>query len=130
MTTTYDAAPASPSPGAGRRFLHPATVLAVAFCALASFGLWGLSNRPASPPDFTGTVAGLAFSPFQRGQSPETGAYPSRDQVRADLKQAAETTGRIRTYSAEGVLGEIPRLAAELNLHITAGAWLARDPAA
>ncbi len=111
-------------------FLHPTTVLAVLVCALASLGFWAAANRPGIPPDYHGTIAGLAFSPFHRGESPESGVYPTRDEIRADLRQAAAIAGRIRTYSQEGVLGEIPRLASDLPLRITAGAWLARDRSA
>ncbi len=104
------------------------TVFAVVLCALATLAAWALVERPTAPPDFTGEVAGLAFSPFGRGQSPEEGGYPDRAQIRADLLRAAELTGRLRTYTVQGVLGDIPGLAADLPLRLTLGAWLDRNP--
>ncbi len=50
--------------------------------------------------------------------------------MRADLKVAAGISGQIRTYTVQGVLGDIPRLAEGLKLRITLGAWLDRDAAA
>lgn len=109
---------------------HPTTLLALAFCALASFGLWAEANRPVNLPDFHGDVGGLAFSPFHRGQSPETNTWPSAAQIRSDLAIAAGMTHRIRTYTVQGEMGDIPALAAGLPLKITLGAWLDRHPAA
>ena len=104
-----------------------ATWLALLAGTLLSLCIWAAGNRPVRPPDFTGRPAGLAFSPFQRGQGPETGIYPDEAQLRADLQVAAGISGQIRTYTVQGVLGEIPRLAEGLKLRITLGAWLSGD---
>jgi exo-beta-1,3-glucanase (GH17 family) len=110
-----------------RAWLHPGTVLALLLCAAAAFGVWALLNRPVALADFHGRVAGLAFSPFQRGQSPEDARFPSKAEIRADLVQAAATAGRIRTYTVAGDMAEVPKLAADLPLKITLGAWLSAD---
>jgi exo-beta-1,3-glucanase (GH17 family) len=103
------------------------TVLLVLACALATVLVWALLNRPVTPPDFHGRVAGVAFSPFQRGQSPEDGTFPTPDEIRADLGWVAALTDRVRSYTVDGAMGELPRLAAGLQLKLTLGAWLARD---
>ena len=119
-----------------RRTAQPAlsaqvvTLLAVLTSALATVLVWGLLNRPAVPPDFHGRVAGLAFSPFQRGQSPEDGTFPTREQIRGDLERVAAITGRVRSYTVAGAMADLPRLAAGLPLKLTLGAWLARDQGA
>ena len=100
--------------------------LAVLLCALVCVVVWAALNRPVAVPNYRGTIAGEAFSPYQRGQSPEDGAMPGPAQLRADLERAAETTGRIRTYTVQGSFADIPRLAAGLPLNITMGAWLDR----
>jgi exo-beta-1,3-glucanase (GH17 family)/cellulose synthase/poly-beta-1,6-N-acetylglucosamine synthase-like glycosyltransferase len=110
-----------------RAWLHPGTVLALLLCAAAAFGVWALLNRPVALADFHGRVAGLAFSPFQRGQSPEDARFPSKAEIRADLVQAAATAGRIRTYTVAGDMAEVPKLAADLPLRVTLGAWLSAD---
>ena len=113
-----------------RTWLNPATLFAVALSAAVTLGVWRQANLPQAVPDYRGPIAGLAFSPFQRGQSPETAHFPSADEIRADLTRAAEFSARIRTYTVQGVQGDIPVLAQGLNLRITQGAWLSRDPVA
>jgi exo-beta-1,3-glucanase (GH17 family)/glycosyltransferase involved in cell wall biosynthesis len=108
-------------------FLHPTTLFAVLLAACLGFGGWAALNRPASAPDFHGRVGGLAFSPFQRGQTPEAGDLPIDAQLSADLALAAGITDNIRTYGVGGTLGDIPALAHDTNLRITLGAWLGRD---
>ena len=103
--------------------------LAVALTAGLAVAGWAAANRPVDIPDAPGAVAGLAFAPFQRGQSPETDTYPTQDQVRHDLERATELTDRVRTYTVQGVLGDIPHLAEDLPLRITLGAWLDKNRA-
>ena len=111
-------------PGFFAALLHPTTLLAVGLAGMAALGLWRQAERPAAAPDFAGVIAGMAFSPFQRGESPETQAWPNEREIRADLDRAAELTGRVRTYTVQGALGDIPRLASGLPLQVTLGAWL------
>ncbi len=105
---------------------NPATLFALAIAAAGSLGLWNVTNQKQAVPDFTGEVSGLAFSPYQRGQTPEHNDYPSTDQVRADLALAAQVTSRIRTYTVAGPMADIPALAADYPLRVTLGAWLDR----
>ncbi len=105
------------------------SLLAVALSVVLAITVWAALLRPVAVPDYrppqgAAPIGGLAFSPFQRGQSPAAGREPSRAELRADLALAARLTHRLRTYSVAGVQGEIPALAAGLPLRITAGAWL------
>ena len=99
------------------------------FLAAASLTCWAAYNSPRPAPDFSGEISGVAFSPFQRGQSPENNNWPSSDDIVSDLKAASSITTRIRTYSTDGGLDRIPSLASSngLPLRITMGAWLDRD---
>ena len=112
-----------------RAMLHPTTLLALGLAAALSLGLWSFVERPVAAPDFRGTIGGVAFSPFQRGQSPETGNMPSAVDIRADLEHAADITDRVRTYTVAGRFADIPHLASDLPLRITLGAWLDRHAA-
>jgi exo-beta-1,3-glucanase (GH17 family)/cellulose synthase/poly-beta-1,6-N-acetylglucosamine synthase-like glycosyltransferase len=112
------------------RWLHPGTVLALLLCALVSFCAWAAINRPVDLPEFRGTVAGLGFSPFHRGESAEGDRWPSNEEISADLRLVAEVTGRIRTYTVQGNFSLIPHLAAHLPLKLTLGAWLDQREAA
>ena len=126
--TTIDAAPRPARAGQGRlaAFLHPTTSLAVLLCALLAFGAWAMVNRPVEVPGFDGQIAGLAFSPFHRGQSPEDASYPTAARSAPTCCRQRRLTGRIRTYTVQGGLADIPRLAADLPLRITLGGWLDR----
>jgi exo-beta-1,3-glucanase (GH17 family)/cellulose synthase/poly-beta-1,6-N-acetylglucosamine synthase-like glycosyltransferase len=113
-----------------RGLFNPATWLALGLAAAASFGTWQQVNRPVDVPDYVGDVGGLAFSPYHRGETPEAHQIPSEAEIRSDLAKAAGVTGHIRTYSVEGGLADIPRLAADYPLQITLGAWIDKKTAA
>ena len=113
--------------GFWRALAHPTTLLSVALAAMAAFGAWAAVERPAVAPDFAGGVAGVAFSPFRRGESPETQSWPTRAEIEDDLRIAADLAGRVRTYTVQGVFGDIPHLARDMPVKVTLGAWLGRD---
>ncbi|HTZ70062.1 MAG TPA: glycosyl transferase, partial [Acetobacteraceae bacterium] len=131
MTTFADAA-ASIRANAKRRhkLLHPATLLALGLSATVSLGAWTVFNQPQPAPDFSGRIGGLGFSPFHRGESPQRNEYPSAAEISHDLAQAAHLTDRIRVYSVEGPMAQIPALAAPYHLKVTLGAWLTGKQAA
>lgn len=114
--------------GRTRSLFHPATLAVLALVALAHLGAWWALNRPAALPDFNGQVAGLAFAPYQRGQSAEGNNWPSAEEIAGDLRTVAPMTRNIRTYAVHGGLERIPELAASqgLDLRITLGSWLDR----
>lgn len=114
--------------GRTRSLLHPATLAVLALVALAHLGAWWALNRPAALPDFNGQVAGLAFAPYQRGQSAEGNNWPTAEEIAGDLRTVAPMTRNIRTYAVHGGLERIPELAASqgLDLRITLGSWLDR----
>lgn len=103
----------------------------VVFVAVAALftGLWALINRPVSAPDWPEQISGFSFSPFRLGQNPQKNQYPSEAQILEDLELVSRQTESIRTYSVEGSLAEIPRLAEELGLRVTLGIWISPDQA-
>jgi exo-beta-1,3-glucanase (GH17 family)/cellulose synthase/poly-beta-1,6-N-acetylglucosamine synthase-like glycosyltransferase len=110
--------------GRGARFLHPTTIGAVLLSAAMAVGVWSTAERPRSVPDYNGTVAGVAFSPYHEGENGIRGKGPTDAEIRSDLEIAADTADRIRTYSVRGTLADIPRLAADLPLSVTLGGYL------
>ena len=92
--------------------------------------LWAWVNRPNQVPTWPSTIKGMAFSPYQAGQSPEEDKHPDEAQIRADLALLADKVHAVRTYSVAGVLGEIPRLAADYGINVAVGLWLSDDKAA
>ena len=99
-----------------------ATLISFAVVA-ANLAIWGWLNRPIDAPDWEGRIEGLAYNFYQRDQSPLRKEYPSEEQVAGDMKVLAGYTKRIRTYTA-AELENLPDLAAQQGLRVTAGAWL------
>lgn len=101
----------------------------VVFLAIAALftGIWALYNRPVTAPDWPEQISGYSFSPFRQGQSPQTGVYPSDQEMREDLELLSKQTDSIRTYSVDGDLDKIPALAEEFGLRVTLGVWISPD---
>ncbi len=106
--------------------LTPTLFVLLALSAI-TLGLWALINKPQTLPDWPSQVAGYAYSPYRAGQDPMQGRHPTTAEVRADLALLATQTQRIRTYSVDGILGEVPALAREFGMRVTVGAWLSSD---
>lgn len=110
------------------RVIHflPALFAMLALSAI-TLGGWAMLNRPSIEPDWPGTVAGIAYSPYRAQQSPLKDIHPSADEIRADLALLATRTRHIRIYSVSNILGDIPALAKPFGLQVTVGAWLSQD---
>ncbi len=116
---------------ARRGWASPSSWAAALGVGVVAFGLWAGVNRPATNiAPYHGEIGGFAFSPFHKGESPETGKYPSTAEIKSDLAFASKYTHNIRTYTVEGDLGQIPALAKGMKLNVTLGGWLDRHPEA
>ncbi|HKS86125.1 MAG TPA: glycosyltransferase [Pseudolabrys sp.] len=102
-----------------------AAVVALVACVHA--GLWALMRDSARAPDFNGQLASVSYAPFENSVHPDRGTKPTAAQIRADLKTLAPITRAIRTYSSTGGVEEVPGIAAEFGLRVTAGAWIDKD---
>ncbi|MCK8783668.1 glycosyltransferase [Roseomonas sp. NAR14] len=131
MTARADTAPhphqapyqAKPAP-TRRGLLQPTTLIVLLLVAAAHLGGWWALNRPVAMPDFRGQVNGLAFAPYQRGQSAESDDWPTTGQIDSDLRRVAPLTRHIRTYTVQNGFDRIPSIAAGLDLRVTLGSWL------
>ena len=101
-------------------------VVVLAIAALFT-GFWALINRPVSAPNWPEQISGFSYSPFQQGQYPQKDQYPTDDEMRRDLEILSKLTDNIRTYSVDGTLGDIPKLAEEFGLRVTIGIWISPD---
>ena len=90
-------------------------------------GFWALINRPVTTPNWPEQISGFSYSPFQQGQFPQKEQYPNDDQMRRDLEIMSKLTDNIRTYSVDGTLQDIPKLAEEFGLRVTLGIWISPD---
>ncbi|MCB1755825.1 MAG: glycosyltransferase [Gammaproteobacteria bacterium] len=92
-----------------------------------SFVLWALLNQPDQLPPWPQTIQGFTFNPLQRFQDPEKGDEPSVEDIDKDLGVVEGKSHSVRTYTVEGNLGEIPRLAKQHNLNVALGAWIGAE---
>jgi glucan 1,3-beta-glucosidase len=85
---------------------------------------------PPSPLGSGGKLTCISYAPFHAGQAPFTPnlRIPDR-QIEDDLRRLAELTRCVRTYSARGPHGRIPRLAEKLGMEVLQGVGLNRNRA-
>jgi exo-beta-1,3-glucanase (GH17 family)/cellulose synthase/poly-beta-1,6-N-acetylglucosamine synthase-like glycosyltransferase len=118
-------------PKARRGWTSASSWAAALGVGVVAMGIWAGFNRPVTDiAPYQGDIGGFAFSPFHKGESPETGKYPSQAEIKSDLVFASKYTHNIRTYTVGGDLGTIPALAQGMGLNITLGGWLDRHPEA
>ncbi|MBU6421723.1 MAG: glycosyltransferase [Gammaproteobacteria bacterium] len=106
--------------------MAPAILIGLAAAAL-TVSLWAWLNQPQQEPPWPTTIQGFAFSPYRAGQNPAANQYPTDAEIDADLKLLSGKTYAIRTYSVDGTLGDIPRLAAKYHINVALGAWIDKD---
>ena len=106
--------------------LAPAILIGLAAAAL-TVSLWAWLNQPQQEPPWPTTIQGFAFSPYRAGQNPAANQYPTDAEIDADLKLLSGKTYAIRTYSVDGTLSDIPRLAAKYHINVALGAWIDKD---
>ncbi|MCO6412116.1 MAG: glycosyltransferase [Thiogranum sp.] len=98
-------------------------IIAIAVAALTIM-FWAALNRPDTEPPWPDVIQGFAFAPFHQGQSAITHKFPTPEQIDSDLALLAGRTHAVRTYSVEGTLGDIPRLAEKYGINVALGAWV------
>lgn len=101
--------------------IHSRVLLCLAGITVA---VWAAGDRALDVPEWQGRIDGFAYSPMLPGQRPERDEFPTETELAADLARIAEITDSIRTYSIDGTLAAIPRLAHDAGLDVTTGIWL------
>jgi exo-beta-1,3-glucanase (GH17 family) len=92
-----------------------------------------------APPLLTSTRAWILYSPSSQvapsptdptpAFNPNANAYPTDAQITADLqKLVSEGWKGIVTYSLVSTLGDVPRIASGLGLHVIAGLYYLKSP--
>jgi exo-beta-1,3-glucanase (GH17 family) len=74
-------------------------------------------------------IKGLCYSPYRDGQNPDTGPYPSEEQIKADIRILDPIVEHIRTYGSDHGFNHIPGYIQELGsgIKVNAGCWLGSD---
>ncbi len=92
---------------------------------LLAYSLWLLPNLNLGDHTALSTkIRSVSYSPFRRGQSPESGIFPSKAEMESDIALLSKSVKNIRIYSGSNALGDIPELADKQGLTVWLGAWL------
>jgi len=89
-----------------------------------SIALWAVMNQPSNEPPWPKRIQGYSFQPMRADQDPSRQIYPSLAEIDEDLALLQGEAHAIRTYSVDGPLGQVPRLASERGLNVSLGAWI------
>jgi exo-beta-1,3-glucanase (GH17 family) len=89
---------------------------------------WVLMNRPVIQEPWQGDIAGFSYSAWRQDPNTLAKREPTIDEIKQDLQLIAGRARSIRTYEATGVSAQIPALASQYGLSVTAGAWISGDP--
>ncbi|MDX1803361.1 MAG: glycosyltransferase, partial [Alcanivorax sp.] len=107
---------------------HPPSLLIVAAFALVTWSVWAYFDQPQPEPAWPKLIQGFSFSPFHSHEDAIAGRFPTPREIDHDLALLAGRTHAVRTYTVEGSLDQVPKLAAKHNINVTLGAWVdARD---
>jgi len=72
-------------------------------------------------------IYGFGHSPFRQDQSPETGVFPTEQQIREDLDIIKNSARAIRSYGNDNVLFKIPEICNEKSIDCYVGSWIYND---
>src|SRR5688500_11522366 len=89
---------------------------------------WVLTNRPVGQEPVRGDIAGFSYSAWRTDPNTLAQREPSIDEIKQDLQLIAERARSVRTYESTGISAQIPVLASQYGLSVTAGAWISGDP--
>ncbi|HEY9663986.1 MAG TPA: hypothetical protein V6C65_36510, partial [Allocoleopsis sp.] len=103
-------------------------VLVVVIVVVVNFGIWDFCNRPVKSEAWQGMIKAVAFTPYQKDQSPLEGQHPTLAQMDHDLQLVSHFSKHIRTYTTADGHDRIPKIAAKYGITVTAGAWIEGNP--
>lgn len=98
----------------------------VALVASVHLGAWALFEGRATAPSFDGQLASVSYAPYAGSQRPGHDR-PTADQIRADMKLLSPLTRAVRTYESTNGVDQVPAIAAEFGLKVSAGIWISKD---
>lgn len=103
--------------------MHLIIYSAALIAALLQAGVWDIVQKAAEPPDYPGQIASLSLA-YEPTHTPFHGTDPTLEAIEKDLKLIAEVAKKVRIYTVEGTVAQVPQLAQKYNLGVTLGIWL------
>lgn len=91
-------------------------------CIYRSVGL--ASAQSSGTPSYK-PLAGLGYSPFRDGESPNNNVFPTVSEISNDFANVLQyMTSTIRTYGVDHTLSNIPAICAAYNINCYPCAWI------
>jgi exo-beta-1,3-glucanase (GH17 family)/cellulose synthase/poly-beta-1,6-N-acetylglucosamine synthase-like glycosyltransferase len=110
---------------------RPTIALAIPLViATLTVTLWAMMNRPSAEPPWPTRIQGYSFSPARADDDPTRKRYPSIAEIDADIALLQDEARALRTYTLEGPMAQVPRLAKAYGMKVTVGVWITDDNAA
>ena len=97
-----------------------AFVLGLVACPHLAF--WALKNPATTAASVEDRLASVSYNRF--AGRPSAGRAVPEARIRADLTAIAGQAKAVRTYASTQGLERVPKIAAELGLNVTLGAWI------
>jgi len=107
--------------------MRASSLVIAASVAALTVSVWAWFNRPDHEPPWPDHIQGFSFSPFHGDEDAIAHRFPSDAEIDSDLKLLSGKTDSIRTYTVEGTLGDIPKLAQPYGMKVMLGAWVDSD---
>ncbi|HSN17934.1 MAG TPA: glycosyltransferase [Gammaproteobacteria bacterium] len=107
--------------------MRASSLVIAASVAALTVSVWAWFNQPDREPAWPDRIQGFSFSPFHAGEDAIAHRFPTDAEIDSDLKLLSGKTDSIRTYTMEGTIGDIPRLAAPYGMKVMLGAWVDSD---
>jgi len=95
----------------------------------ASVLFWASRDYAVIAPDLDGQIRGLSYSPSHLYTGADQ-AEASPERINVDMAQLEDYTGRIRTYTVQGGMAEVPAVARHHGITVSLGLWIGTDAAA
>ncbi|HEY1773796.1 MAG TPA: glycosyltransferase [Gammaproteobacteria bacterium] len=107
--------------------MRAASLVIAASVAAITVSVWAYFNQPDHEAPWPDHIQGFSFSPFHAGEDAIAHRFPTDEEINSDLKLLSGKTDSIRTYTMEGSIADIPRLAAPYGMKVMLGAWVDSD---
>src|SRR5580692_1981871 len=102
-------------------------IFVLGLVACIHLALWALKNPATTARSVEDRLASVSYNRFEG--SPSAGHTVPEARIRTDLTAIARQARAVRTYASTQGLEQVPKIAAELGLNVTLGAWIGNDNA-
>jgi len=107
--------------------MRAASIVIAASVAALTVSVWAYFNQPDHEAPWPERIQGFSFSPFHAGEDAIAHRFPTDDEINSDLKLLSGKTDSVRTYTMEGTIADVPKLAAPYGMKVMLGAWVDSD---